>query len=105
MPSPSRRGQPRSDSVGENHRHRTAATSALVRKRSWVARHTVLPGALVGLGAGFAIGAATCRDPTVEGPSCDYTFPGNARLLSGLTIGGFGAGIGAGVGAVIRATR
>ena len=74
--------------------------------RSWAARHPALLGALVGLGAGFTIGAARCRYPGGEGSSCsDYTFPGNARLLGGLTIGGLGAGIGAGVGAVIRAAR
>jgi hypothetical protein len=81
-------------------------SSGPARGHSWVARHPVLLGALVGLGAGFTIGAATCRYPGGEGSSCsDYTFPGNARLLGGLTIGGLGAGIGAGVGAVIHALR
>jgi hypothetical protein len=69
------------------------------QQRSWGARHAVLLGTLVGFGVGFAIGAATCRYPTAEGSSCsDWTYPGNARMLGGLTIGGFGAGIGAVVG-------
>ena len=80
--------------------------SATVSNRSWVPRHPVLTSALVGLGAGFAIGAASCRTFVLEGSKCsDFTFPGNARLLVGLTIGGLGAGIGAGVGAVVRAVR
>jgi hypothetical protein len=73
--------------------------------RSWVSRHPVLTGTLVGLGAGVAIGIATCKYPGSEG-SCDrYTFPGNARMLGGLTIGGIGAGIGAGVGLVVSRVR
>ena len=70
----------------------------------WAKRHAVLLGALAGFGGGLVIGAATCKYPTAEGSSCrDYTFPGNARLLGGLTIGGLGAAIGASVGAIIRA--
>ena len=81
-----------------------AAQPSAVQQRSWPARHPVLTGALAGLSAGFAIGAATCRFPTAEGSSCDdYTFPGNARLLGGVTIGALGAAIGAGAGAVVRA--
>jgi len=73
--------------------------AAPAQERSWPARHPVLLGTLVGFGVGFAIGAATCRYPTAEGSSCsDWTYPGNARMLGGLTIGGFGAGIGAVVG-------
>jgi hypothetical protein len=80
--------------------------SAPVSERSWVARHTVLTGALVGFGAGFTLGTVRCRYPGGEGSSCsDYTFPGNARLLGGFAIGALGAGIGAGVGAVIRTAR
>jgi hypothetical protein len=73
--------------------------------RSWVSRHPVLTGTLVGLGAGFAIGAATCSYPGSEGRCDRYTFPGNARMLGGLTIGGVGAGIGAGVGLVVSRVR
>ena len=48
------------------------------------------------------IGIATCHYPTAEGSSCsDYTFPGNARMLGGLTVGAYGAAIGAGVGALV----
>jgi hypothetical protein len=73
---------------------------------SWPGRHPVLLGTLIGFGVGFAIGDATCRYPTAEGDSCsDYTYPGNARLLGGWTIGGCGAAIGAGVGAIIALWR
>jgi hypothetical protein len=73
-------------------------------EKHWVARHPALTGALIGLGVGFSIGVATCRYPTAEGSSCsDYTYPGNARMLGGLTIGGFGAAIGAGIGALAGA--
>ena len=78
--------------------------SAPAPTRSWVAQHQVLTGALIGLGVGIPIGVVTCRYPTAEGSSCsDYTFPGNARMLGGLTMGALGAGIGAGVGALIAA--
>ena len=57
---------------------------------------------VIGLGAGVPIGIATCHYPTAEGSSCsDYTFPGNARMLGGLTVGAYGAAIGAGVGALV----
>jgi hypothetical protein len=73
---------------------------------SWPKRHAVLLGTLVGFAGGFVIGAKTCRYPTAEGDSCsDYTYPANAQLLGGFTIGAVGAAIGAGVGAIIRATR
>lgn len=73
-------------------------------QRSWVARHKVLTGTLIGLGIGVPIGIATCRYPTAEGSSCsDYTFPGNARMLGAVTMGAFGAAIGAGVGALVAA--
>ena len=71
------------------------------KEKSWIARHPALTGALIGLGVGVPIGIATCHYPTAEGSSCsDFTYPGNARLLGGLTIGAYGAGIGAGVGAL-----
>src|SRR3954454_4690180 len=73
--------------------------------RGWVARHPALTGALAGLAVGFPIGVATCNYPGAEGPCSAYTFPGNARMLGGLTIGGLGAGIGALAGAAISATR
>ena len=74
------------------------------QEKNWIARHPALTGALIGLGIGFPIGVATCGYPTAEGSSCsDYTYPGNARMLGGLTIGGFGAAIGAGVGALVGA--
>lgn len=71
------------------------------QEKSWIARHPALTGALIGLGVGVPIGIATCHYPTAEGSSCsDFTYPGNARLLGGLTMGAYGAGIGAGVGAL-----
>jgi hypothetical protein len=80
--------------------------AAQVRQPGWAARHPALTGALVGLGIGFPIGVATCRYPTAEASSCaSYTYPGNARLLGGVTIGLLGAGIGAGVGALIGAVH
>ena len=79
---------------------------APVKERRWVGRHPVLTGVLVGLGAGFAVGAATCYEPTAEGFACyNGSFDPPARLLGGFTLAGFGAGIGAGVGAIVRAIR
>jgi hypothetical protein len=78
--------------------------SSLTGQRSWVMRHPVLTGTLMGLGIGVPVGIATCRYPTAEGSSCsDYTFPGNARMLGAVTIGAFGAGLGAAVGALVAA--
>ena len=80
----------------------TAPQATQVQPRRWVARHPALTGALVGFGIGFPIGVATCKYPGAEGSSCAYhTYPGNARMLGGITTGLLGAGIGAGVGAVI----
>jgi hypothetical protein len=83
-----------------------APQATQVQSRNWAARHPVLTGTLIGFGVGFPIGAATCKYPTAEGSSCaDYTFPGNARMLGGLTVGLYGAGIGAGVGALVAVFR
>ena len=74
------------------------------RHRHWAGRHPVLTGTLIGVGVGVPIGVATCRYPTAEGSSCsDWTYPGNARALGGLTMGLYGAGIGAAIGAVVGA--
>jgi hypothetical protein len=84
----------------------SAVQAVQVRQRSWPARHPALTGALVGFGIGFPIGVATCRYPTAEASSCtSYTYPANARMLGGVTIGLLGSGIGAGVGALIGAGR
>ena len=81
-----------------------APQAAQVQQRNWAARHPVLTGTLIGFGIGFPIGVSTCKFPGAEGSSCAYyTYPGNARMLGGITIGLFGAGIGAGVGALIGA--
>ncbi len=81
-----------------------SADQAPGQQRSWVARHKVLTGTLIGLGVGVPVGIATCRYPTTEGSSCsDYTYPGNARMLGAVTMGAYGALIGAGIGAVVAA--
>jgi hypothetical protein len=81
-----------------------ASSQAPGQQRSWVARHKVLTGTLIGLGVGVPIGLATCRYPTTEGSSCsDYTYPGNARMLGAVTMGAYGAAIGAGIGALVAA--
>ena len=69
-----------------------SARQASSRRRSWVARHPVLFGTLVGFGAGFAIGIMGGDDGVLD----DY----NAEF-SGLVLGGIGVGIGATAGAVI----
>jgi len=71
----------------------------------WPARHPVLLGTLIGFGAGFSIGYATCKYPGVEGPCDYYTYPERARMAGGLFMGGVGAGAGAAVGALISAAR
>jgi hypothetical protein len=80
--------------------------AATTGKGPWAKRHAVLLGSVAGFLGGFAIGVKTCRYPTAEGNSCDdYTYPANAQLLGGFTIGGLGAAIGAGVGWIIKASR
>ena len=63
-------------------------------QRSWIGRHPVLTGALVGAGGGAAWAEILCRG------KCE----GDPRLYMAL-FGGIGAGIGAGVGGVIAAIR
>ena len=63
-------------------------------QRSWIGRHTVLTGALVGAGAGAVWAEIFCRG------QCE----GDPRLYIAF-FGGAGAGIGAGVGAAIVAIR
>jgi hypothetical protein len=62
--------------------------------RSWVGRHPVLTGALIGAGTGAVWADIFCRG------QCE----GDPRLYM-LLLGGTGAGIGAGIGAVIAAIR
>lgn len=64
------------------------------QKRSWIGRHPVLFGALVGFGGGFLIGYL----PGDDGVFYDFT-----AEFNGLVLGGVGAGIGAAVGAVVEA--
>ena len=58
--------------------------------KSWIKRHPVIAGTLVGLGAGFTIG--------VIGGESFYS--DTNRFGNGIVIGGFGAGVGALVGKV-----
>ena len=61
------------------------------QKRSWIGRHPVLFGTLVGFGAGFLVGYL---------PGDDGVFDDFTAEFNGLVLGGVGAGIGALVGAV-----
>ena len=61
------------------------------QQRSWIGRHPLLFGTLVGFGAGFLIGYL----PGDDGVFYDFTADFN-----GLVLGGVGAGVGALVGAV-----
>ena len=66
------------------------------QKRSWIGRHPVLFGALVGFGGGFLIGYL---------PGDDAVFDDFTAGFNGLVMGGIGAGTGAAVGAVVAATK
>jgi hypothetical protein len=59
--------------------------------RHWCRRHPIRCSTLVGLGAGFVVGAII---PQGSDPCC-------GPITYGLTVGAYGAGIGAGVGWVI----
>ena len=61
------------------------------QKRSWIGRHPVLFGTLVGFGAGFLIGYL---------PGDDGVFDDFVAEFNGLVLGGVGAGAGALVAAV-----
>lgn len=65
------------------------------QKRSWIGRHPVLFGALVGFGGGFLIGYL---------PGDDVVFDDFTAEFNGLVMGGIGAGVGATVGAVAGAS-
>lgn len=65
------------------------AQAATRGERNWIARHPMLFGAIVGFGAGFAIGYGAGDDGVFD----DFTAGSN-----GLFLGGIGCGIGAGVG-------
>jgi hypothetical protein len=64
------------------------------RKRSWIGRHPVLFGTLVGFGSGFLIGYL---------PGDDAVFDDFVASFNGLVLGGVGAGTGALVGAIVGA--
>ena len=65
------------------------------RKRSWIGRHPVLFGAIVGFGAGFLIGYL---------PGDDGVFDDFSAGFNGLVLGGVGGGGGAGIGAIVGAS-
>jgi hypothetical protein len=65
-----------------------ATQSSTTRQQSWISRHPVLFGTLVGLGGGFAIGYGSGDDGIFD----DYTAFAN---------GVFMAPIGAGIGAIL----
>jgi hypothetical protein len=62
------------------------------RKRSWIGRHPVLFGTLVGFGGGFLVGYL---------PGDDAVFYDFTAEFNGLVLGGVGAGAGALVGAIV----
>ena len=64
------------------------------QQRSWVGRHPIATGALIGAAAGATYGYVMCRG------ACE----GQPQLYMAL-FGGIGAGIGAGTGAIIGALR
>jgi len=80
--------------LAERHVHASSLGSQSQPPRSWIARHPVLTGALVGAGAGAVWAEIFCRG------QCE----GDPRPYIAL-FGGAGAGIGAGIGAVIAAIR
>jgi hypothetical protein len=61
-------------------------------QRSWIKRHPVLFGTLVGFGSGFLIGVAAGDDAVIE----DFTAP-----MNGWFLGAIGAGGGAVIGFVL----
>jgi hypothetical protein len=65
------------------------------QKRSWIGRHPVLFGALVGFGSGFLIGYL---------PGDDGIFDDFTAGFNGWVLGGVGAGTGAAVGAIVGAS-
>jgi hypothetical protein len=71
---------------------RFPAAQAATSRRSWIRRHPVLFGALVGFGSGFLIGYTAGDDGVFD----DFT-----AGFNGWVMGGIGAGAGAAVGAVV----
>lgn len=72
--------------------------------RSWQGRHPVALGSLIGLGAGFGLGVATCTYLGSE-PCSASTYEWRPRMAGGIFLGLIGTGIGAGVGAIVSATQ
>lgn len=64
------------------------------QKRSWIARHPVLVGTVVGFGGGFIIGYLGGDDGVFD----DFT-----ASFNGVLVGGIGAGVGAAVGGLVGA--
>jgi hypothetical protein len=72
-----------------------ARQTPVPQKRSWIGRHSVLVGTLVGFGGGFLIGYV---------PGDDGVFDDYVASFNGLVIGGIGAGAGAAIGAAVGAS-
>jgi hypothetical protein len=97
--------QPGMTSIRESARRavltQTVTPAPPPRQRSWVERHPVLTGTVVGASIGGSVGLFTCSLPYAEGGSCDsYTDTTGARGAGAAYLGAWGAGIGALVGLV-----
>jgi hypothetical protein len=83
-------------------RHAQGADQPRAEGRSWISRHPVLFGAMVGAGAGAVAGGAMGSEWFCSGGD-DYCFlSGYGGALAGAPIG---AGIGAVVGVIVSAAR
>jgi hypothetical protein len=80
--------------VGQGQQNQTS-------DRSWIGRHPVLFGSLVGFGVGFAGGYVTGRPEARGDPSSDYLTPEEG----GFFFGGIGAGAGALIGLAVGRGR
>jgi hypothetical protein len=85
----------RLSTIPANVTFQAAQAPAAPRKRSWIGRHPVLFGALVGAGSGFLIGYL----PGDDGVFYDFT-----AGFNGTVIGGVGALTGAVAGAIVGET-
>jgi hypothetical protein len=93
MITKSRKASMRPDVMRRGAMHESrwlAAQTPAPRRRSWISRHPVFFGTLVGFGAGFLIGYL---------PGDDGVFDDFTAGFNGWVMGGIGAGTGAIVGA------
>jgi hypothetical protein len=82
----------------------TPSSPQPLQRQSWASRHPVALGSLIGLGAGFALGTATCTYPGSE-PCGASTYELSPRMTGGIFVGVIGTGIGAGIGAIVSAMQ